>query len=120
MKLIHAAKPTMDGEETYRSLIEASLDPLVIISFDGKITHMNEATVKIIGLPRERLQGTNFYDYFTEPEKARETYQNVFVKGFVLDSPLTVLNKEGKLTQVFFNGSVYKDGRGNVLGAMRR
>jgi PAS domain-containing protein len=35
------------------SLIEASRDPLVTISIEGKITDMNEATVKITGVERE-------------------------------------------------------------------
>ena len=33
-----------------RSLIEASLDPLVTISPEGKITDVNEATVKVTGV----------------------------------------------------------------------
>jgi hypothetical protein len=40
---------------------------------------------------------------------AREVYQEVFAKGSVADSPLTLRHKEGKLTDVLFNGSVYKD-----------
>ena len=55
------------------SLIEASLDPLIAISMDGKITDMNQAKVKITGIDRESLLGTNFFDYFTDPEKARES-----------------------------------------------
>ncbi|MBC7864354.1 MAG: PAS domain S-box protein, partial [Bacteroidia bacterium] len=100
------------------SLIEASLDPLVTISTEGKITDMNEATVNITGIPREKLTGTDFFDYFTEPQKAREVYQEVFAKGSVADSPLTLRHKDGKLTDVLFNGSVYKDDRGNVLGVV--
>jgi PAS domain S-box-containing protein len=98
------------------SLIEASLDPLVTISPEGKITDVNEASVKVTGVPREKLIGTDFFDYFTEPQKAREVYQEVFAKGSVADSPLTLRHKDGKLTDVLFNGSVYKDDRGNVLG----
>jgi len=100
------------------SLIEASLDPLVTISTEGKITDMNQATVNIIGMTREELTGTDFLDYFTEPQKAREVYQEVFAKGSVADSPLTLRHKDGKLTDVLFNGSVYKDDRGNVLGVV--
>ena len=37
-----------------RSLIEASLDPLVTISPDGKITDVNDATVKVTGVPRQQ------------------------------------------------------------------
>ena len=36
-----------------RSLIEASLDPLVTISPEGKITDVNEATTKVTGVPRK-------------------------------------------------------------------
>ncbi|HEX9243165.1 MAG TPA: PAS domain S-box protein [Anaeromyxobacter sp.] len=99
-----------------RSLVEASLDPLVTISSEGKITDVNEATIKATGVPRERLIGTDFSDYFTEPEKAREGYQQVFSKGFVTDYPLTIRHRNGSLTNVLYNASVYKDFRGNVLG----
>ena len=101
-----------------RSLIEASLDPLVTISTKGKITDMNEALANITGMTRETLTGTDFFDYFTEPQKAREVYQEVFAKGSVADSPLTLRHKNGKLTDVLFNGSVYKDDNGNVLGVV--
>jgi len=100
------------------SLIEASLDPLITINAEGKITDMNEALANITGMTREKLTGTDFFDYFTEPQKAREVYQEVFAKGSVADSPLTLRHKNGKLTDVLFNGSVYKDDRGNVLGVV--
>lgn len=101
-----------------RSLIEAALDPLVTISPEGKITDVNEASVKATGVPREKLIGTDFSDYFTEPQKAREGYQQVFAKGFVADYPLTLIDKKGKLTDVLYNASVYKDDLGNVLGVL--
>lgn len=101
-----------------RSLIEASLDPLVTISIKGKITDMNEALANITGLSREKLTGTDFFDYFTEPQKAREVYLEVFAKGSVADSPLTLRHKKGKLTNVLFNGSVYKNNSGKVKGVV--
>jgi len=99
-----------------RSLIEASLDPLVTISPEGKITDVNEATIKVTGAPRERLVGTDFANYFTEPEKAREGYRRVFSQGFVTDYPLTIRHVDGRLTDVLYNASVYRDGSGKVLG----
>jgi PAS domain S-box-containing protein len=39
-----------------RSLIEASLDPLVTISAEGKITDVNEATVRVTGVERGHLE----------------------------------------------------------------
>jgi PAS domain S-box-containing protein len=99
-----------------RSLLEASLDPLVTISAEGTITDVNEATVKVTGVPREQLIGTDFSNYFTEPGKARESYQRVFAKGFVTDYALTIRHTDGRLTDVLYNASIYKDARGNVMG----
>jgi PAS domain S-box-containing protein len=99
-----------------RSLIEASLDPLVTISADGKITDVNEATIKITGVSREKLIGADFANYFTEPEKARAGYMQVLAKGYVMDYPLTIRHNDGKHTDVLYNATVYKDVAGNVLG----
>ncbi len=104
------------GSAYARSLIEASLDPLVTISAEGRITDVNEATIKVTGLSREELIGTDFLKYFTEPDKARAGYKEVFAKGFVTDYPLTIRRKDGKLTQVLYNASVYKDTQGNIAG----
>ncbi len=101
-----------------RSLIEASLDPLVTINVEGKITDMNEALANITGITREKLKGTDFFDYFIEPQMAREVYQKVFEQGSVADYPLTLRHKHGKLTDVLFNGSIYKDENGVVLGVV--
>ena len=99
-----------------RSLIEASLDPLVTISADGKITDVNEASIKVTGIKRENLISTDFSNYFTQPEKAQEGYRQVFEKGFVSDYPLTIKHRNGKLTDVLYNASVYKDDKGQVIG----
>ena len=101
-----------------RGLIEASRDPLVTISPEGKITDMNMATMKITGLDREQLIGSDFFVYFTDPQMARAVYQEVFAKGAVADSPLTLRHRDGKLTDVLFNGSVYKNDEGHVLGVV--
>ena len=99
-----------------RSLLEASLDPLVTISADGKITDVNEASVKVTGVAREALIGTDFGDYFTDPVQAREGYQQVFAKGFVTDYPLAIRHASGRITDVLYNASVYRDDQGRVLG----
>ncbi|MDD5060188.1 MAG: PAS domain S-box protein [Candidatus Omnitrophica bacterium] len=99
-----------------RRLIESSLDPLVTISAEGKITDVNQATIRATGRTREELIGTEFSNYFTEPKKAQEGYQKVFSQGFVTDYPLTMHNKDGRLIEVLYNASVFKDVQGKVMG----
>jgi len=99
-----------------RSLIEAGLDPLVTISPEGKITDVNEATVAVTGVARDELVGTAFSECFTDPEKANAIYQLVFDQGMAVDYPLTMRHRDGTLTEVLYNASVYRDAGGKVLG----
>lgn len=99
-----------------RNLIEASLDPLVTISSDGKITDVNMTTEQVTGVSRERLIGTDFADYFTEPDKARTGYNQVFSHGIAKDYPLTIRHISGRTTDVLYNASVYKNEAGEVQG----
>ncbi|HII79201.1 MAG TPA: PAS domain S-box protein [Methanosarcina sp.] len=99
-----------------RSLIEASLDPFMTIGSDGKITDVNNSTEIVTGYSRNELIGTDFSDYFTEPEKAREAYRHAFQERSVRDYPLEMQHKNGHVTPVLYNVSVYKDESGKVLG----
>jgi PAS domain S-box-containing protein len=99
-----------------RSLLEASLDPLVTISADGKITDANTAAEKITGIARQELIGTDFSDYFTDPLKARAGYQQAFREGSVQDYELEVRHREGHLRPVLYNASLYRDEAGKVMG----
>jgi len=99
-----------------RSLIEASMDPLVTIAADGKITDVNAATEKVTGYSREQLIGTDFLTYFMEPAKAESGYQKAFSEGSVKDYPLEIRHRDGHVTPVLYNASVYRDGAGKVVG----
>ena len=82
------------------------------------ITDVNEATIRMIGVDREHLIGTDFADYFTEPDRARDGYRQVFAQGFVADYPLILQQTGGDLVQVLFTAPVYKDAASNVLGVL--
>lgn len=104
------------AERYARGLIEASLDPLVTISADGKITDLNEATAKATGLERAKLIGTDFADYFTNPDLARIGYREAFVKGTVKDYPLSLRHLSGATMDVLYNAALYRDADGKVGG----
>jgi PAS domain S-box-containing protein len=99
-----------------RSLLEASLDPLVTISIDGMIMDVNAATEKVTGVKREALIGSDFCQYFTDPQEASNGYQQVFAQGFVTDYPLALRHVCGKITDVIYNASLYYDVNGDVAG----
>ncbi|WP_045223319.1 PAS domain S-box protein [Methyloterricola oryzae] len=99
-----------------RSLIEASLDPLVTISPEGRITDVNQASEDITGLTRRELIGTEFVNYFTEPDMAQAGYRQVLERGSVRDYPLTIRHRNGMTRDVLYNANVYRDERGELCG----
>jgi PAS domain S-box-containing protein len=99
-----------------RTLLEASLDPLVTISHEGKITDVNHATEKITGVKRNKLIGSEFANYFVETEKAREGYNIVFSKGAVKDFSLTIRHKNGRTADILYNATLFKNEAGEVQG----
>jgi PAS domain S-box-containing protein len=62
------------------------------------------------------LIGTDFHSYFTEPEKARAGYQQVFEIGSVRDYELDIQHKDGYTTPVIYNASIYRDEASHVTG----
>lgn len=99
-----------------RSLIEVSLDPLVTIGLDGKITDVNSSTEAVTGYSRHELIGTDFSSYFTEHDTAQEGYKEAFQKGSVRNYPLEIQDKNGKSVPVLYNAATYKDESGKVIG----
>jgi PAS domain S-box-containing protein len=111
------AERELRGAALYaRNLIETSLDPLVTISTDGTITDVNAATEQITGLPRERLIGSDFSNYFTEPDRAREGYRLALSAGAVRDYPLTIRHVGGNTADVLYHAAVVRDETGHVRG----
>jgi PAS domain S-box-containing protein len=101
-----------------RTLIEASIDPLVTIGQDGTITDVNAATEAATGYTRGELIGTDFSDYFTDPGSARAGYRQVFDRGAVRDYPLDIRHRDGRITPVLYNATVYRDTAGKVVGVL--
>jgi PAS domain S-box-containing protein len=99
-----------------RNLIEVSLDPMVTISENGEIMDVNGATEDSTGLSRKDLVGTDFSQYFTNPEKAMKGYQKTLFYGSLKDYSLTLRHISGRTMDVSFNASVYRNRAGEVEG----
>lgn len=101
-----------------RTLIEASLDLLFTINPDGKIMDVNKATEEFTGVSRHQIIGTHFVDYFTEPQKARASYEKSFRDGSIKDYPLVLRHISGSLIQILYNATIYKNEKGEVQGVL--
>jgi PAS domain S-box-containing protein len=113
------AEEALRQASAYNScLIEASLDPLIVIGRDGRITDANRATEAATGAQRAELIGGDFAGHFTEPERARAAYRQAFGAGSVRDSPLELRHRDGPVTPVLLNAAVYRDEAGQVVGVI--
>ena len=101
-----------------RSLLEASLDPLLTIGSDGKINDVNAAAETVTGRSRAELIGSDFAGHFAEPEKARTAYQQVVRDGSVRGVALELRHRSGHRTSILYDGSLYRDSDGNVIGVI--
>ena len=101
-----------------RSLLEASLDPLMTIGHDGKISDVNAAAETVTGYSRGELIGTDFSKYFRDPGKARAAYEQVFRGEVVRGYSLELRHRNGHSTSVVLDVSLYRDADGNVIGVV--
>ena len=101
-----------------RSLIEASLDALVIVDPDGVITDANQATELATGVSREALVGTDFASYFTSPLRARDGCLRALTDGTVTGVALALRHRDGTLIDVLYSASVYRGEDGLVRGVL--
>lgn len=99
-----------------RTLLEANIDSIVTIGEDGKLTDVNKSLENLTGLSRSELIGTDFANYFTEPERATQVYLQVFCDGSVRNYELAIKHVNGQITPVLYNATVYLDENGKVTG----
>jgi diguanylate cyclase (GGDEF)-like protein/PAS domain S-box-containing protein len=111
-----AAEAMKQKNDYNRSLIETSPDPLVMVGPDNLITDLNLAAELILGLSRQEVVGTDFTDYFAEPEKAKAAHEQAFVDGEIRNCPLDLKRHDGRVASVLCDASVYWDQKGQVIG----
>lgn len=100
-----------------RSIIEASMDSLMLINPNGLITDLNQATEALTKCSRKQMIGSKYATYFTEPEKARDFCQQVLREEKITDFPLTI-KQSPKTIPVLNNASVYRNETGDIKGVL--
>src|SRR3989449_609898 len=99
-----------------RSLIESNIDALMTTDPLGVITDVNKQMESLTGHAREKLVGSPFKQYFTDPSRAEEGIKLVLREGRVTNYELTALSKDGRTTVVSYNASTFRDAAGKLQG----
>lgn len=99
-----------------RNLIDASIDPFMVVDRHGVVQDVNRAMEKITGRSREELIGVAFPSIFTDPELARIGIERVWADSSLRDFPLAVGTSAGRQVRVRCNASLYRERAGRARG----
>jgi len=100
----------------YQSLINSSLDAMMVIDREGRFSDVNRATEVLVGMSHVDLIGSRFTDYCTEPGNADEMCLLVFQGNSVREYLLNLQHVEGRVTEVLCNAAPYRDDAGEIQG----
>ena len=99
-----------------RGLIESSVDGLVTVDRNGKVSDVNARMCQMSEYAREDLLGMPFADFFLDTEQAKLGVKQTFEKGEVTNYVLTLLTHSDKRIRVSFNATVFRDNFNEVRG----
>jgi len=83
-----------------RSVIEASLDPLVTVNEAGRITDLNQAMEGLAGMRQSQLIGTSLADLFTQPPALRQAIRQAYNDGHIRNIHLQIRRAGGSVRDV--------------------
>lgn len=106
--------PLINGKSTkirYQKLFDGIIDCILILSYpDGEIKDANNAVVRLLGYPRKRLIGANFWELNILSKKAQalESYAILLKRDALNLVNATITGNAGTSTIVDITGEVYK------------
>ncbi len=113
-----SAAAVPDFAEYNRSLIEACPDALIAVGPDGRITDANGAFLSIIAISSQKLIGSEFAGYFTDPELARACHREAFSRRSTSGYVLTIRHASGQLTYLVCNAAPYRNRQNQAAGVV--
>ncbi|MBF6571824.1 MAG: PAS domain-containing protein, partial [Candidatus Binataceae bacterium] len=114
-------KDLRGSQEYTRALIECSIDAMVAVGRDLRITDVNEQFATLTQIPKKVLIGSRFDRYFDNPTLATEAIEKTLLDGCVSNFDLVMRRASGSEVLVSFNTSLfYSDGRAiGIFGVAR-
>ncbi|MFX0114990.1 MAG: PAS domain S-box protein, partial [Candidatus Hodarchaeota archaeon] len=68
-----AEEALRESEERYRSIVENSLEGILIVAEDYRFTYVNDEMCRLLGYPREEIVGEDFRNFLDEESKTLVT-----------------------------------------------
>ena len=108
------------SEEKYRTVLEASPDPIVVYDMEGKVIYFNHAFTHVLGWTLEERLGKKM-DVFVPDEdwpETRKMIDKVLAGESFFGFETRRHTKEGNIIPVSISGAIYRDQNGNPAGSI--
>ena len=115
-----AEEALRESEEKYRTVLETSLDPIVVYDMEGKVTFFNPAFTRIFGWTLEERLGKKM-DLFVPEETWPETQkmiEKVLAGENFAGFETLRYTKEKNIVHVNMSAAIYKDQNGKPIGSV--
>jgi two-component system NtrC family sensor kinase len=107
-----------ESREGYRSLVESTVNGIVTSDAKGRITFVNQALCRLLGLPREELEGQEIWRYYVEgKEQARKIMRLLRATGSVTNLEMSLVGRD-RVIPIRTSASVLRDGEGRERGTL--
>ena len=105
------------SEERYRSVMEATYEPMVVYDLDGKANYVNPAFTRVFGWSADEILGKKI-DFVPEEEKPRamRKIETVLRDGYSENYETRRMTKDGRELDISISAANYRDHDGNVKG----
>lgn len=113
-----AEEALRESEERYRSVMEASGEPLVVYDTEGRVVFFNPAFTRVFGWTLDELEGkkTDYTPHENWPETAKAIAEVYGSKNGYVTFESRRFTKSGDTLDVIISASVYRDRNGAPLG----
>ncbi len=108
-----------ESRETYRSLVESTIDGIIMADNKGTIKFINAGMEKMIGVPRMAVIGQKIWDlYPTGIEQAKEIMRRLKERGNITNYEMELLTTSGNVIPIRTSASLLRDRFGKEQGSL--
>jgi len=114
-----AEEALRESEERYRTVLDASPDPVVVYDMKGKVTYINSAFTRIFGWISDELEGKKLH--YVPDENWPET--QMMIDKVLAEESFSAIEsrrytKGGNIIDVSISTAIYLDRDGNPVGSI--
>lgn len=121
-RLEQSRSELISSREYTDNIIKSMNDALIVTDTSGKIMTVNVAALVMLGYSEDELIGQSIGKLMPDPieQNSRHNWKSIIrdliEKGYLSNTEITFISKDGILIPVLFSGSVMHNAEGNVEG----